>query len=97
MKHQMQTLTDFDPARDNVRGHEVITIRTENSDYEFSVIDARERIGLLSGGVLGAGRFRAVVGPFLRVGINIRFLVRLENSVGSLVTSIVKEVRRGRR
>jgi hypothetical protein len=80
-----------------------IMIRTQNSEYRFSVVDPEERRGVLTGGSLGDQRRSAVlVGTLsgggnsfasdaskLKTGSRALFYLTAKNGVERLITSII--------
>jgi hypothetical protein len=88
-------------------GEEQIIIRTQNSEYRFSITNAQERSGTLSGGSLGEHRRDAVlVGTLgsnnqmasdsleLKTGRRALFFLKAKHGVERLITSIITEIKR---
>jgi hypothetical protein len=48
-------MTNDELTFDSLRPHEIIVLETENHVYRFSIIDAANRVGRLSGGSFGKG------------------------------------------
>ena len=84
----------------NMSERDQIVIRTQNSEYRFSVIDPEERRGILSGGSLGNQQRDAVlVGTLvgttsfasdpssLKTGSRALFYLTARNGVERLITS----------
>jgi hypothetical protein len=82
-------------------------IRTQNSEYRFSVVDPDERRGILTGGSLGDQRRNAVlVGTLsggnnfasdasgLKTGSRALFYLTAKNGVERLITSIITSLKR---
>jgi len=95
-------------AFNNMSDSDRITIRTQNSEYQFSVIDPAERRGVLSGGSLGAAHRDAVlVGTLggtdhlsaditgLKTGGRALFYLKAKHGVERLITSVITEIKRG--
>ena len=85
-----------------------IVIRTQNSEYRFSIIDSEERRGTLSGGSLGGQQRDAVlVGTLggtgqltadvtgLKTGRRALFYLKAKHGVERLITSVITEIKRG--
>jgi hypothetical protein len=85
-----------------------IMIRTQNSEYRFSVVDPSERKGILTGGSLGNQQRHAVlVGALsggensfasdtgaLKTGSRALFYLTARNGVERLITSIITSLKR---
>jgi hypothetical protein len=85
-----------------------IMIRTQNSEYRFSVVDPAERKGVLTGGSLGDQHRNAVlVGVLsggansfasdtagLKTGARALFYLTARNGVERLITSIITSLKR---
>jgi hypothetical protein len=85
-----------------------IMIRTENSEYRFSVVDPEERRGILTGGSLGDHRRNAILvgtltggennfasdGSRLKTGARALFYLTAKNGVERLITSIITSLKR---
>ncbi|HVG19093.1 MAG TPA: hypothetical protein VNI02_08560 [Blastocatellia bacterium] len=85
-----------------------IMIRTQNSEYRFSVLDPDERRGILTGGSLGNQQRNAVlVGTLsgggnsfasdaskLKTGSRALFYLTAKNGVERLITSIITNLKR---
>jgi hypothetical protein len=92
----------------NMSDSDRIVIRTQNSEYQFSITDPAERRGVLSGGSLGTQQRDAVlVGTLggtnqlsadvtgLKTGRRALFYLKAKHGVERLITSIITEIRRG--
>ena len=99
----------MDRVSKNITDAEQIIIRTQNSEYQFSVTDAKERRGTLSGGSLGEHyRDAVLVGTIssnnqiasdsleLKTGQRALFLMKAKHGVERLITSIITEIKRNR-
>jgi hypothetical protein len=87
-----------------------IMIRTQNSEYRFSVVDPTERKGILTGGSLGDQQRSAVlVGALsggensfasdtagLKTGARALFYLTARNGVERLITSMITSLKRTR-
>jgi hypothetical protein len=86
----------------NFSDSEQILIRTQNSEYKFSVTDPEEHRGTLSGGSLGeqkrdavlvgtlADNSRVATGPLeLKTGRRALFFLQARHGVERLVTSVI--------
>ena len=85
-----------------------IMIRTQNSEYRFSVLDPEERRGILTGGSLGDNRRNAILvgtlsgaannfagdGSRLKTGARALFYLTAKNGVERLITSIITSLKR---
>lgn len=95
------TFKDISPS-------DCIAIRTQNSEYRFSVVDPTERRGILTGGSLGDQRRSAVLvgalsdgansfasdGSGLKTGSRALFYITAKNGVERLITSIITSLNR---
>jgi len=92
-----------------IKDKEQILIRTQNSEYRFSMTDPAERRGSLSGGSLGNHvRDAVLVGSLannnnlpsdsleLKVGRRALFFLKARYGVERLVTSIITDIKRTR-
>jgi len=98
----------MDIAFKEISPSDQIVIRTQNSEYRFSVLDPGERRGTLSGGSLGNQRREAVLAGMLsdggnsfasdtsglKTGSRALFYLSAKNGVERLITSIVTGLRR---
>jgi hypothetical protein len=85
-----------------------IMIRTQNSEYRFSVLDPEERRGILTGGSLGDHHRNAILvgtlpdgannfandGSRLKTGARALFYLTAKNGVERLITSIITSLKR---
>lgn len=92
----------------NISPSDHIMIRTQNSEYRFSVVDPDERRGILTGGSLGDQRRNAIlVGMLsggensfasdtsrLKVGSRALFYLTAKNGMERLITSIITNLKR---
>jgi hypothetical protein len=95
---------------DGISPSEQLLIRTQNSEYHFSIVDASERRGTLSGGSLGEQKREAVLvgslsdnnGSFgnvstgLKTGKRALFYLTARNGIERLITSIITGVSRSK-
>jgi hypothetical protein len=98
----------MDIAFNEISPSDQIVIRTQNSEYRFSVLNPEERRGTLSGGSLGNQRREAVLAGVLtggennfasdvsglKTGSRALFYLSAKNGVERLITSIITAVRR---
>ena len=95
---------------DSINPNDQILIRTQNSEYRFSILDPKERRGTLSGGTLGARAREAVlVGTLsennnsvddsrgLKTGRRALFYLAARNGVERLITSIITGITRDKK
>jgi hypothetical protein len=91
----------------DMREADQILIRTQNSEYRFSVVDPTQRRGVLSGGSLGDQKRDVIVAGSLvgsntfgsdpsglKTGARALFYLTAKNGVERLITSIITELRR---
>ena len=99
------TLKDIGPS-------DQILIRTQNSEYRFSIVDPVERRGTLSGGFLGdQSRDAVLIGTLsetnspnslyyvsngLKTGSRALFYLTAKNGIERLITSIITGITRNR-
>ena len=99
------TMKDIGPS-------DQILIRTQNSEYRFSVVDPSERRGTLSGGSLGDNSRDAVlvgtllesnnsnsfdnVSNGLKTGRRALFYLTAKNGIERLITSIITGITRNK-
>ena len=99
------TMKDIGPS-------DQILIRTQNSEYRFSIVDPVERRGTLSGGFLGDNSRDAVlvgtlsegntsnsidnVSNGLKTGRRALFYLTAKNGIERLITSIITGITRNR-
>lgn len=69
-------MTTNEIAFDSLRAEETVVLETANSAYVFSVTDAANRVGVLTGGVLGDRPMRAS----LLGSVNVRETYRAEDA-----------------
>lgn len=94
---------------EGINPNEQILIRTQNSEYRFSILDPQERRGTLSGGTLGEqARDAVLVGTLsdnnsldnvstgLKTGRRALFYLSARNGIERLITSIITSVARNR-
>ncbi|HYP25761.1 MAG TPA: hypothetical protein VE262_03495 [Blastocatellia bacterium] len=88
---------------DNVSSSDQINIRTQNSTYNFEVLDPDERRGILSGGTLGNHGREAVLissldgdggegtkaSPVLKPGTRALFYMTAKRGFERLITSVI--------
>lgn len=87
---------------DGINSNDQILIRTQNSEYRFSIMDGEQRRGTLSGGTLGEqGREAVLVGSLpennsldnlsvgLKTGKRALFYLTARNGIERLITSII--------
>lgn len=98
----------MDIAFKEISPSDQIVIRTQNSEYHFSVLNPDERRGTLSGGSLGNQRRDAVLAGMLseggnnfasdtsglKTGSRALFYLSAKNGVERLITSIITGLRR---
>lgn len=98
----------MDIAFKEISPSDQIVIRTQNSEYRFSVLNPDERRGTLSGGSLGNQRRDAVLAGMLseggnnfasdtsglKTGSRALFYLSAKNGVERLITSIITGLRR---
>jgi len=98
----------MDIAFKEISPSDQIMIRTQNSEYRFSVINPEERRGSLTGGSLGNQQREAVLAGVLSGGTNnfasdvsglktgsrAIFYLTAQNGVERLITSIITGLRR---
>jgi len=99
------TMKDIGPS-------DQILIRTQNSEYRFSIVDPNERRGTLSGGSLGdKSRDAVLVGTLsegnnsnplenvsggLKTGRRALFYLTAKNGIERLITSIITGITRNK-
>jgi hypothetical protein len=97
----------MDRVSKEITDAEQIIIRTQNSEYRFSMTNPQERSGTLSGGSLGDHHRDAVlVGTLssnnqmasdsseLKAGRRALFFLKAKHGVERLITSIITEIKR---
>lgn len=91
---------------ENMSREDQVLIRTQNSEYNFKVLDPEERRGVLSGGSLGdQTRDAVLIGAVpmsfkedvsdqsaVRTGARALFFMNAKNGVERLITSVVTEI-----
>jgi len=96
---------------DSISPNDQLLIRTQNSEYRFSILDAEERRGTLSGGTLGEqARDAVLVGTLsennnspdnvsmgLKTGRRALFYLAARNGVERLITSAITSVARNKK
>jgi hypothetical protein len=94
---------------EGINSSDQLLIKTQNSEYRFSVVDPSERKGTLSGGSLGEQKREAVLvgslsdnnGSFsnisagLKTGKRALFYLTARNGIERLITSIITGISRG--
>ena len=102
----------MDITMKDVRPSDQILIRTQNSEYRFSVVDPLERRGTLSGGSLGdQTRDAVLVGTLaesnnlnsldnvsngLKTGRRALFYLTAKNGIERLITSMITSISRNK-
>lgn len=100
----------MDITLDSINPNDQILIRTQNSEYRFSILDPGERRGTLSGGTLGEQvRDAVLVGTLsdknnsldnvstgLKTGRRALFYLTARNGIERLITSIITSVARNK-
>jgi hypothetical protein len=98
----------MDIAFKEISPSDLIMIRTQNSEYRFSVLNPEERRGTLTGGSLGNQRRDAILAGMLSGGTNnfasevsglktgsrAIFYLTAKNGVERLITSIITGLNR---
>ncbi|MGA9768805.1 MAG: hypothetical protein WBV94_07190 [Blastocatellia bacterium] len=100
----------MDNTLKNMKPSDQILIRTQNSEYRFSIVDPVERKGTLSGGFLGdQSRDAVLVGTLsdndnsnsldnvsngLKTGRRALFYLSAKNGIERLITSIITGITR---
>jgi hypothetical protein len=91
-------------AFDDLRSTYRISVQTQRSNYQFSVLDPCSRTGLLTGGLLGNRKLKAVLtgtistdstafdSTELKTGVRALFLVGSKDHVRRLITSVITEI-----
>lgn len=87
-----------------LRQADSISVKTERSDYRFSILDPISRLGMLTGGALGDQAREAVLigavsdddGVYdtteLKTGCRAVFFVGVNNCLNHMVTSVVTDI-----